>query len=84
MDQSKVDHFYQFLKLSALAPLTFENNQATPPDGIIHYGVTMDWMKKTKDHWESKYDRKKREERINDIPQYTTDIEHHSFVGLRQ
>ncbi|KAJ9602606.1 hypothetical protein H2200_012799 [Cladophialophora chaetospira] len=74
IDQSKVDHFYQLLKLSPLAPLTFENNQATPPAGISHYGVTMDWMKKTKEHWESKYDWKKREKRINDIPQYTTDV----------
>jgi len=74
IDQAEVDAFYQLLKLSPLAPHTFENNQPTPPGGISHYGVTYEWMKETKDHWLNKYDWKKREERINSFPQFTADV----------
>lgn len=71
IEQSKVDAFYQLLKLSPLAPHTFENNQ---PEDISRFGVTYKWVSETKKHWETKYDWKKREERINSFPQFTADV----------
>ena len=53
IEQAEVDAFYQLLKLSPLAPHTFENNQSGPEG---KYGVTYEWMKETKQHWETKYD----------------------------
>lgn len=79
IDQKQVDHFYQLLKLSPLAPHTFEN-QAKAENDQNFYGVTYDWMKTTKEHWETKYDWKEREKRINSFPQFTADIEDDGFT----
>lgn len=50
--QKEVDDFYQLLKLSPLAPKTFENVQ----EDTNLYGVTYEWMSKAKEYWTGKYD----------------------------
>ena len=49
-DQDLAD-FNILLRLSKLAPRTYENLQN---DG--RYGVTYEWMSKAKEYWETKYD----------------------------
>ena len=49
--QQEVDHFYQLLKLSPLAPKTYEN---TRTDTNL-FGVSHEWMSNAKKHWESAY-----------------------------
>jgi microsomal epoxide hydrolase len=50
--QEEVDHFYQLLKLSPLAPKTYEN---TRPDTNL-FGVSHEWMSSAKKHWETAYE----------------------------
>ena len=50
--QQDVDHFYQLLKLSTLAPKTYENTRSDPN----LFGVSHDMMSKAKQEWETKYD----------------------------
>lgn len=50
--QHEVNHFYQLLKLSTLAPQTYENTRNDPNQ----FGVNHDFMTKAKKHWESSYD----------------------------
>lgn len=50
--QKEVDDFYQLIKLSPLAPRTFENLQK---DTNL-YGVTYEWMSEAKEYWQTKYD----------------------------
>jgi microsomal epoxide hydrolase len=46
-----VSDFKELLRLSRLAPKTYENLQS---DG--KYGVTHEWMSKAKEYWLTKYD----------------------------
>ncbi len=39
------------------------------------YGTSLDYMKKLADHWLNKYDWRKHEAAINELPQFTADIE---------
>ncbi|KAF2112622.1 Alpha/Beta hydrolase protein [Lophiotrema nucula] len=68
--QQEVDHFYQLLKLSPLAPETYENTRTDPNQ----FGVNHEWMSEAKKHWETGYDWRKREEYINSFPQYKVRI----------
>lgn len=66
ISDAELQHFQQLLKLSRISPLTYENNQAD----TIKFGITEDWISKTKRHWETQYDWRKRESHINSFPQY--------------
>jgi hypothetical protein len=50
VSDDELNHFQQLLKLSRLAPLTYENNQADPNK----FGVTHEWMSSTKEYWETR------------------------------
>jgi len=46
-----ISDFKDLLRLSKLAPKTYENTQIEN-----NYGVTHEWMAKAKEHWLTKYD----------------------------
>lgn len=62
--------FQQLLKLSKIGPKTYENLKEDRS-----FGITREWLENTKKHWETAYDWRKTEERINALPQYTVKIE---------
>ncbi|KAJ3542143.1 hypothetical protein NM208_g4252 [Fusarium decemcellulare] len=68
--EEKVDEFRQLLRLSKLAPKTYESLQ---PDG--KFGITHDWISKAKEYWENKYDWRQREGYINSFPNFIANIQ---------
>ncbi|KAK5193470.1 hypothetical protein LTR92_006839 [Exophiala xenobiotica] len=69
ISDEQLTRFKNILRLSPLAPRTYENLQE---DG--RFGVTYEWISKAKDHWENKYDWRDREARINSLPNFTVEI----------
>lgn len=66
--------FTQLLKLSKVAPETYENRTADVKD-FRHWGITRHWLAQAKHHWESQYSWRKTEDRINSYPNFTVPIE---------
>ncbi|GAD96563.1 hypothetical protein PVAR5_5221 [Paecilomyces variotii No. 5] len=66
----KLAELETLVKLSKLAPATYENSQ---PDG--RYGITTEWLVSLRDKWLNSFDWKSTENRINTFPQFTTEIE---------
>ncbi|KAK5102725.1 hypothetical protein LTS08_003525 [Lithohypha guttulata] len=66
----EIEHFKQLLKLSRLAPQTFENNQTDTGK----FGVTHKWMTEAKDRWQNQYDWRQREAYFNSFPNFKTSI----------
>ncbi|KAL1856705.1 hypothetical protein Plec18170_003676 [Paecilomyces lecythidis] len=66
----KLSELETLVKLSKLAPETYENSQ---PDG--RYGVTTDWLVSMREKWLNSFDWRSTENRINTFPQFTTEIE---------
>ncbi|KDQ08979.1 hypothetical protein BOTBODRAFT_37508 [Botryobasidium botryosum FD-172 SS1] len=66
---SAIDEFKTLLRLSKLAPQTYENSQED-----WRYGVTGEWMREAKEKWLNDFDWKKREEYINTFPHYTASV----------
>jgi pimeloyl-ACP methyl ester carboxylesterase len=64
-----LSEFHQLLKLSKLPPLTWENQQTDKGFGLTHQ-----WLKETKQHWETKYDWRAREKYINSFSNYKISI----------
>lgn len=65
----ELNDFKELLRLSKLGPQTYENLQQ---DG--RFGVTYEWMAKAKHHWETQFDWRRHEKRINHFPHYMADI----------
>ncbi|KIW12242.1 hypothetical protein PV08_09518 [Exophiala spinifera] len=61
--------FYDLLRLSKLGPRTYENTGANG-----RFGVTYDWMSKTRDHWQNTFDWRSVESRINSFPNFIAQI----------
>lgn len=72
-DESLKD-FTQLLKLSKIGPKTYENSIADVKD-FTSFGISRDWLAETKAYWETKYDWRKTEDRINSHPNFTVPIE---------
>ena len=66
---SDLNDFKQLLRLSKIAPPTYENTQEDR-----RFGVTRQWMLQAKEHWEYVYDWRKTENYINSFPNFTTPI----------
>lgn len=79
-DQDLSD-FKQLLKLSKLGPKTYENSVADVKD-FTSFGISRDWLAQTKSYWESKYDWRKTEDRINSFPNFTVPI-HDDKTGFK-
>lgn len=74
-----IDDWRQLLKLSKLAPETWEGSQEDR-----RYGVTRKWLAETKDYWLNTYSWRDEEKRINSFPNYRMQINgvHLHFVAL--
>ncbi|KAJ5111272.1 Isopenicillin N synthase [Penicillium argentinense] len=77
--KSRLTELETLIRLSKLAPHTFENSQT---DG--RYGVTTEWLVGMRDQWLQSYRWKSSEDRINSFPQWKIEVEDLSihFVGL--
>lgn len=65
-----IQDWHQLLKLSKLAPETWEGSQE---DG--RYGVTRKWLSETRDYWLNTYSWRDEEKRINSFPNYRMQID---------
>ena len=45
------------------------------PDAGWDYGIPLARMKELTEHWRTAYDWRKQEARLNELPQYTTEID---------
>lgn len=64
-----IDEWRQLLKLSKLAPETWEGSQEDR-----RYGVTRKWLAEAKDYWLNTYSWRDEEKRINSFPNYRMQI----------
>lgn len=74
----ELEGFKLLLRLSRIGPKTFENQVSDVKD-FNSWGITREWLEGAKEHWLTKYDWRKTEERINGFPNYTADIEEEGF-----
>lgn len=68
--EQDIEEWRQLLKLSKIAPETWEGSQE---DG--RYGVTHKWLRETKDYWLNTYSWRKEEKHINSFPNYRMQID---------
>ena len=66
-----INELNQLLKLSRIAPPTYETSQEDR-----RYGVTTKWLTEAKDHWLNNFSWKAEEARINSFPNFIASIEH--------
>lgn len=76
---SDLNDFKTLLKLSPLAPQTYENQHTDR-----RYGLPHEWLANAKAHWLNTYDWRAHEAHINSFPNYTIPIESLSihFIGF--
>jgi microsomal epoxide hydrolase len=79
VSDEQLSDFKQLLKLSKIAPLTYENKIADPVD-FNGWGLKREWMVDAKKRWETSYDWRKTEDRINSFPNFTVPIEEDGFT----
>ncbi|CEJ57229.1 hypothetical protein PMG11_05930 [Penicillium brasilianum] len=77
--KEKLTDMETLIRLSKLAPQTYENSQSD-----MRYGVTTDWLIDMKEQWLQSYNWKTTEDRINSFPQWTAEVEglNIHYVGL--
>ena len=78
VSDQELDEFKQLLKLSKIGPKTHENLTTNVKD-YTSWGISREWLSNAKQHWETKYDWRKTEARINSYPNYTVEIEDSGF-----
>jgi microsomal epoxide hydrolase len=69
VSDAKLSDFKQLLKLTPLAPTTYENLQADR-----RFGVTKEWLTAAKEHWLTKFDWRACEKHINSFPNFEAQI----------
>lgn len=74
VSDESLNDFKQLLKLSKIGPKTYENSIADVKD-FTSFGISRDWLAETKAYWETEYDWRKTEDRINSYPNFTVPIE---------
>lgn len=74
-----LEDFKQLIKLSKIGPKTFENLTADVKD-FTHFGVSRQWLSDAKQRWESSYDWRKTEAKINGYPNFTAPIEDDGYT----
>ncbi|UCK58043.1 hypothetical protein AFCA_000910 [Aspergillus flavus] len=68
--QEQLTDLHTLVKLSKLGPRTYENSH---PDA--RFGITSVWLTEIREKWLNDFDWKACEARINDFPQFKTEIE---------
>lgn len=79
VSDTELGDFKQLLQLSKIGPKTYENQIADVKD-YTHYGISRQWLGDAKQHWETSYDWRKTENRINSYPNFTVAIEDGGFT----
>ncbi|KAF4551184.1 Epoxide hydrolase-like protein 4 [Elsinoe fawcettii] len=69
ISDEKLQQMLQLAKLAPIAPETYEN-----VDTSRTFGTNRDWLIKAREHWVTKFDWRKHEERINSFPNYHVEI----------
>lgn len=79
VDDGKLKHMLDLLKLSPIGPAVWENTDKdqgetkwSQPDR--KHGMRRDWLTKAKDHWLNTFSWRKYEDHLNSFPQYTVQI----------
>lgn len=78
VSDEELSDFKQLLKLSKIGPKTYEN-QTTDVKDYCGFGIGRQWLSDAKEHWETKYDWRKTEDRINTYNNFSTEIEDEGF-----
>ncbi|KAK4948293.1 hypothetical protein LTR10_012827 [Elasticomyces elasticus] len=73
-----LESFQTLLRHSRIGPKTYENLTANVKD-FTHFGISRQWLEDAKKQWETQYDWRKTEDRINSYPNYTVAIEDSGF-----
>ncbi|MCJ1235221.1 hypothetical protein MMC14_003188 [Varicellaria rhodocarpa] len=69
ISDSSIEEFKQLLHLSKLAPTTYESLQEDR-----RFGITGQWLKDAKEHWEKNFDWRASEKNINSFPNFTLPV----------
>jgi microsomal epoxide hydrolase len=69
--ESEYTKFKQLLELSRIGPPTYESSESHKPK----FGVTHEWITRTKDYWLHEFNWPAQERYINSFPNYTTEVE---------
>ncbi|CAF1134184.1 unnamed protein product, partial [Didymodactylos carnosus] len=67
--QSTLDELKSLVRLSKLAPPTYEGSQEDRK-----YGVTSKWVREAKEKWEKDFDWRKHEAHMNSFPHYMASV----------
>nr|POE93043.1 putative phospholipid-transporting atpase neo1 [Quercus suber] len=78
VSDSDLNDFLQLLKLSRVGPKTYEN-QVADVKSIEGFGVLRSWLEQAKSRWETSYNWRKTEDRINSFPNFTVPIEEDGY-----
>lgn len=71
--EPELSDFRTLLRLSKLAPETYENRARTQ-EGSKYFGITRDWLSEAKETWLDKFDWRKHEAHINSFPNFKVTI----------
>ena len=81
--EGDIDECKQLVKLSKIAPSTYENTREDR-----RYGVTQEWLTAARDYWLTNFDWRACEARINSFPNFKASIKYNGddfsvhFVAL--
>lgn len=70
VSDEELNDFKQILKYSKIGPKTYENLKEDR-----YFGVSRQWLADSKKYWETQYDWRKTEDRINKFPNFKVKIE---------
>ncbi|PLB38419.1 epoxide hydrolase family protein [Aspergillus candidus] len=70
VSDDKLVELHMLVRLSRIAPPTYENSQS---DG--RFGITSEWLSDTRDKWLNQFDWRTCETRANSFPQFTIPVE---------
>ncbi|KAK4546407.1 hypothetical protein LTR36_002084 [Oleoguttula mirabilis] len=79
VDNEKLQHMRELLKLSPIGPAVFENSSKDQGENLMSttdrkYGMRRDWLSNAKEHWLNKFDWRKHEDHINSFPNFTVPV----------
>lgn len=68
-DDEKLQQLKDLIRLSPIGPAVFENTNSGQ-----RYGMRRDWLTAAKKHWQTQFDWRKHEDRINSYPNFTVPV----------
>lgn len=78
VSDEELESFQTLLKHSRIGPKTYENLTTDVKD-FTGWGISRQWLDEAKQHWQTKYNWRKTEDRINSYPNFTVPIEDSGF-----